>query len=85
MFRDDGAVPGESDADVLLTLQDVTEERRLSQVKSDFVSNASHELRTPLTNIRGYLEAIQDAVREGATPDASFVDVALGNASGWNA
>ncbi len=72
--------PGESDADVLLTLRDVTEERRLSQVKSDFVSNASHELRTPLTNIRGYLEAIQDAVREGAKPEASFVDVALGNA-----
>ena len=72
--------PGESDADVLLTLRDVTEERRLSQVKSDFVSNASHELRTPLTNIRGYLEAIQDAVREGAKPEASFVAVALGNA-----
>ncbi len=72
--------PGESGADVLLTLRDVTEERRLSQVKSDFVSNASHELRTPLTNIRGYLEAIQDAVREGAAPESSFVDVALGNA-----
>jgi two-component system phosphate regulon sensor histidine kinase PhoR len=72
--------PGESDTDVLLTLRDVTEERRLSQVKSDFVSNASHELRTPLTNIRGYLEAIQDAVREGAAPESSFVDVALGNA-----
>ena len=71
---------GESDADVLLTLRDITEERRLSQVKSDFVSNASHELRTPLTNIRGYLEAIQDAVREGAAPESSFVDVALGNA-----
>jgi two-component system, OmpR family, phosphate regulon sensor histidine kinase PhoR len=70
---------GESDADVLLTLRDVTEERRLSQIKSDFVSNASHELRTPLTNIRGYLEAIQDAVREGAAPESSFIDVALGN------
>ena len=71
---------GESDVDVLLTLRDVTEEQRLAQVKSDFVSNASHELRTPLTNIRGYLEAIQDAVREGAAPESSFVDVALGNA-----
>jgi two-component system phosphate regulon sensor histidine kinase PhoR len=71
---------GESDADVLLTLRDVTEERRLSQVKSDFVSNASHELRTPLTNIRGYLEAIQDTLREGVSPEPSFVDVALGNA-----
>jgi len=71
---------GESDADVLLTLRDVTEERRLSQVKSDFISNASHELRTPLTNIRGYLEAIRDTMREGAAPEPSFVDVALGNA-----
>src|SRR5512140_2795623 len=71
---------GESNADVLLTLRDVTEERRLSQVKSDFVSNASHELRTPLTNIRGYLEAIQDAVREGTPPDPPFVAVAHANA-----
>jgi two-component system phosphate regulon sensor histidine kinase PhoR len=70
---------GESNADLLLTLQDVTEERRLSQIKSDFVSNASHELRTPLTNIRGYLEAIRDAMREGTVPESSFVDVALGN------
>jgi two-component system phosphate regulon sensor histidine kinase PhoR len=71
---------GESNADVLLTFRDVTEERRLAQVKSDFVSNASHELRTPLTNIRGYLEAIQDAVREGTPPAPSFVAVAHANA-----
>jgi len=58
----------------------VTEERRLSQIKSDFVSNASHELRTPLTNIRGYLEAIQDAVREDIPPAPSFVAVAHANA-----
>jgi signal transduction histidine kinase len=70
---------GEAVADILFTLRDVTEERRLSQVKSDFVSNASHELRTPLTNIRGYLEAIRDALREGAVPDPSFLSVALGN------
>lgn len=66
--------------DILLTLRDVTDERRLAQVKSDFVSNASHELRSPLTSIRGYLEAIQDAAREGAAPDPAFVDVAHRNA-----
>jgi two-component system phosphate regulon sensor histidine kinase PhoR len=66
--------------DILLTLRDVTEERRLSQVKSDFVSNASHELRTPLTSIRGYLEAIQDAAREGVPPEPAFVEVEHQNA-----
>jgi two-component system phosphate regulon sensor histidine kinase PhoR len=70
----------ESGVDALFTLRDVTEERRLSQIKSDFVSNASHELRTPLTNIRGYLEAIQDAAREGAPPDPAFLEVAHANA-----
>jgi two-component system phosphate regulon sensor histidine kinase PhoR len=71
--------PGEAGADVLLTLRDVTEERRLSQIKSDFVSNASHELRTPLTTIRGYLEAIQDAVREGGAPDQGFLETIHAN------
>jgi two-component system phosphate regulon sensor histidine kinase PhoR len=70
----------EQSADLLLTLRDVTEERRLARIKSDFVSNASHELRTPLTNIRGYLEAMQDAQREGAAADPSFLSIAHANA-----
>ncbi len=70
----------ESEADILFTLLDTTEEKRLAQVKSEFVSNASHELRTPLTNIRGYLEAIQDTLREGAAPDPAFVETAHANA-----
>ncbi len=67
-------------ADLLLTLRDVTEERRLAKIKSDFASNASHELRTPLTNIRGYLEAMQDAQEEGAPPEPSFLSIAHANA-----
>ena len=80
MFGDVGAVSRESVVDILLTLRDVTEERRLAQIKSDFVSNASHELRTPLTNIRGYLEAIAGFDPGNTAPESSFVDVALGNA-----
>jgi two-component system phosphate regulon sensor histidine kinase PhoR len=71
------ATPG---SDLLLTLRDVTEEKRLSRVKSDFVSNASHELRTPLTNIRGYLEAVEDALKEGTPIDPSFLSIASANA-----
>ncbi|MBM2828096.1 MAG: hypothetical protein HW408_628 [Actinobacteria bacterium] len=71
---------GEQGADLLLTLRDITEEKRLARVKSDFVSNASHELRTPLTNIRGYLEAMEDTLKEGAPVDPSFFSIACANA-----
>ncbi|MEQ9397781.1 MAG: ATP-binding protein [Longimicrobiales bacterium] len=40
------------------TLLDVSEVRRLEQVRRDFVANASHELKTPLTTIRGFAEAL---------------------------
>jgi len=39
----------------IITLHDVTEEKRLESMKLDFVSMAAHELRTPLTTIQGYL------------------------------
>lgn len=39
-------------------LADVTEFRRLEEVRRDFVANASHELKTPLTSIRGYVETL---------------------------
>ena len=44
----------------VLTVLDVTEIRRLEQVRSDFVANASHELKTPLTSMRGFAETLLD-------------------------
>ncbi len=45
---------------VVTILHDLTRERELSQMKSDFVSKASHELRTPLSSIRAYVEMLVD-------------------------
>jgi two-component system phosphate regulon sensor histidine kinase PhoR len=42
----------------ILVFHDVTELKRLENVRADFVANVSHELRTPLTAIRGYAETL---------------------------
>jgi PAS domain S-box-containing protein len=52
-----------------LTFHDVTHEREVSQMKSDFVSFVTHQLRTPLAGIRWMLEL---AAQESGIPvDAS--------------
>ena len=45
---------------IMASLVDITERKRIEQMKSDFVSLASHELRTPLTSIGGYAELMLD-------------------------
>ncbi len=61
---------------VVIVLHDVTELRRLEQVRTEFVANVSHELRTPLTAIQGYLETL----RAGGVPEpdaARFLEIAF--------
>jgi two-component system phosphate regulon sensor histidine kinase PhoR len=59
---------------VILVLHDITELRRVDQIRRDFVANVSHELRTPLTAIRGYVEALSDG--DASAEDSSrFLEV----------
>ena len=45
-------------AGTVAVFHDVSEIRRLEQVRTDFIANASHELRTPLTSIQGYADML---------------------------
>ena len=51
VWFDDQSGGGES---AIITVRDVTEQRRAERLKSDFISTVSHELRTPITPIKGY-------------------------------
>lgn len=50
---------------VVAVFHDVTRDREIAQIKTDFVSAVSHELRTPLSSIRAYIEMLLD----GEAPD----------------
>jgi len=45
---------------VVAVFHDVTREREIAQIKTDFVSAVSHELRTPLSSIKAYVEMLVD-------------------------
>lgn len=60
----------------VLVLHDVTQLRRLEQVRTEFIENVSHELRTPLTAIVGYLETLVDEPSLETPNNRKFVHVA---------
>jgi two-component system, OmpR family, phosphate regulon sensor histidine kinase PhoR len=49
-----------ADGGAVMVFLDLSELRRLEDVRRDFVANASHELKTPLTAIRGFSETLLD-------------------------
>lgn len=45
---------------VVAVFHDITREREIARMKTDFVSAVSHELRTPLSSIKAYVEMLVD-------------------------
>jgi len=60
--------------------RDITDERVLDRLKSDFVGTVSHELRTPLSAIKGFLELVVDG-EAGPINETQreFLDIAVRN------
>lgn len=65
----------------VVVLHEITDLRRLEQVRRDFVANVSHELRTPLTAIQGFAETLLTGALEDQKNNRHFVEVIRNHAA----
>lgn len=58
---------------VVVSVLDITDIKRLENIRSQFVANVSHELKTPLTSIKGFAETLKYV--EDTTTREKFLDI----------
>jgi len=66
-------LPGTPCPGAVLVFHDVSELRRLENLRRDFVSNVSHELKTPLAAIAAYAETLLNGALEDGDFGRTFV------------
>ena len=66
---------GSEERDVMLFFRDLTDARRLEDMRVDFIANVSHELRTPLASLLGFIETLQGPAREDVEARARFLEI----------
>lgn len=74
------AVGGEQDEEikeerVVIFISDLSDERRLEKMRTDFIANASHELRTPLASMLGFIETLRGHARDDAQAREKFLGI----------
>ena len=62
---------------IVLVFHDITELKRLEQMRQDFVANVSHELRTPITSIKGFSETLLDGDLKNEKIIRDFLSIIL--------
>ena len=65
----------EKPAGVVAVLHDMTREKEVADMKTDFVSSVSHELRTPLASIKAYIEMLIDGEADDEKTKTEFYEV----------
>ncbi|MEX2216457.1 MAG: ATP-binding protein [Phycisphaeraceae bacterium] len=69
---------GQDAVGVVTVLRNVTRERQIADMKSDFVSSVSHELRTPLSSIKAYVEMLVDGEAHDEQTRLEFYNIIQG-------
>ena len=60
---------------LVLTLHSLTDQKRLDQLRSDFIANASHELRTPLTSLMGFIDTLLGPAANDEAARVRFLNI----------
>ncbi|OIQ50706.1 Sensor protein SrrB [Pseudodesulfovibrio hydrargyri] len=60
--------PGRQCLGGVLLVRDITREKELDQLKTDFISTVSHELRTPMTSVLGFSKIIRNKLERYVFP-----------------
>lgn len=58
-IRTANIINGDEKIGTVAVVQDITDIKRLENMRSQFVANISHELKTPLTSIKGFAETLR--------------------------
>lgn len=59
----------------IISIQDITNIRKLEEMRYQFVSNVTHEIKTPLTSIQGFVETLKDGAIESPATAKRFLDI----------
>jgi len=68
-------IPSEGGISIVMTLTDVTQQKRVQRMRADFVANASHEIRTPLASIIGFIETLRGPAKDDPVAREEFLKV----------
>lgn len=74
------ATPLRESGGTVIVMHDVTEVRRLENIRKDFVANVSHELRTPVSIVQANAETLLDGALEDPVRARTFVEALHRNA-----
>ncbi|WP_291396199.1 ATP-binding protein [Devosia sp.] len=76
-------LPGAQGKDgiLVITLQSLTEAKRLESLRTDFIANASHELRTPLTSLVGFIDTLLGPAANDKVARERFLGLMRGQAA----
>lgn len=69
----------------VVVLRDITQLRRLEDLRREFVANVSHELKTPITSLKGFVETLLDGAMADPNDAKRFLGIIANQTDRLNA